>query len=176
MADRLPMTTQLLAIANCHRPTAAAILWFTMITVSGCGSHDVDPMMQLVTLADRQFRLELALTPAQQYQGLSDRDQIPSDGGMLFVFSQPEEMAFVMRGCLVPIDLIFIGPGGRIVSLHRMQVEPDPDAPDSQLIRYPSAWPIQFALELKGGTLDHLELKVGQKIDLPLDALKRRAR
>lgn len=128
-----------------------------------------------VTLGGRQFQLELALDNASRYQGLSDRPAIAPDGGMLFVFPEARELQFVMRRCLAPIDIIFIGAGGRIVAMTSMAVEP-PTTPEADLKRYHSGWPAQFAIELAGGTLDRLQLEPGQSVDLPLDDLKRRVR
>ena len=133
------------------------------------------PGTQAVTIAGRTFHLELAMDDASRLQGLSDRAEIPADGGMLFVFPQPRSVSFVMRRCLVPIDIIYLDPNGRVVQTHAMQVEPY-DTPERKLRLYPSQWPAQFAIELRGGTLETLGLQLGQKIDMPLDALKQQAR
>jgi len=128
-----------------------------------------------VTLDGQSFHLELALDKAVRFQGLSDRPSIPVNGGMLFCFPKPKELQFVMRRCLVPIDIIFVGPGGRVVSMTTMHVQP-PTTLEADLKRYPSGWPAQFAIELAGGTLDRINIKTGQALDLPLADLKRRAR
>jgi uncharacterized membrane protein (UPF0127 family) len=80
-----------------------------------------------------------------------------------------------MRRCLVPIDLIFLDANGRVDSMHQMPVEDDPFKPDHELTRYPSRGGAQFAIELAGGTLDGLDLRLGQRVQLPLEALKARA-
>ncbi|MBI1335530.1 MAG: hypothetical protein GC164_01055 [Phycisphaera sp.] len=130
---------------------------------------------QHVRIADRTFTLELALDPQARFRGLSDRKEIAPDGGMLFVFPVPQKMGFVMRRCLVPIDILFLDGGGRIVSTHAMQLEPY-DTPEDKLTVYNSGYPAQFAIEIRGGTLGTLGLRNGDKIDLPLGALKDRAR
>lgn len=143
----------------------------------GEGKADQASATQAVTLNGRAFELELALNEAEREQGLSDRKTIAADGGMLFVFPQPVKTQFVMRRCYVPIDLIFIDRKGYIDSLHRMEViEPiGGRAWNNPLRGYGSAGAIQYAIELKGGTLDELGLKRGEKIELPLDALQSRA-
>lgn len=127
------------------------------------------------TIAGERFKLELALTPTQRLQGLSDRKEIARDGGMLFVFTDAAERQFVMRRCLVPIDIIFVGPGGRIVKMHEMKVEP-PNTPEHELKRYSSVWPAQFAIELKDGSIKRLQLKEGQKLNLPWQQLVKLAK
>jgi uncharacterized membrane protein (UPF0127 family) len=127
--------------------------------------------MQRVIIKDKPFILELAVTSEQRQQGLSDRTSIPDDGGMLFVFSRPQKLSFVMRRCLVPIDLLYLDAGGRIVDMHEMKLEPY-DTPEADLKRYSSAWPAQFVIELKDGTIGKLELELGEKVQMPVDALK----
>jgi len=130
-----------------------------------------------IDIADQRFDLELALTVEQRFQGLSDRESIAADGGMMFVF--PDEQAgiqtFVMRRCLVPIDIIFLDPQGRVVAMHEMKVEPY-DTPDERMVRYPSRYPAQFAIELAGGTLRSLGLSAGDRIEFDRAGLKARAR
>ncbi|MEM8783114.1 MAG: DUF192 domain-containing protein [Planctomycetota bacterium] len=128
-----------------------------------------------VTLGDQSFDLELALEPATRIQGLSDRAYIAPDGGMLFAFPRAGNLNFVMRRCLVPIDIVFLDPGGRITATHAMQIEPY-DRPDRLLRKYGSRYPAQFAIEVAGGTLESLALRPGDRIDLPLEDLKARAR
>lgn len=132
------------------------------------------PLFERITLDGREFELELALTPNQRYQGLSDREYIPDDGGMLFVFPDEARRTFVMRRCLVPIDLIYLDAEGRVLNTHQMEVEPY-NRPDWLLTRYRSDGPAQYVIELAGGMLDELALSPGDRIDLPAD-LKRRAR
>ncbi|MFP3422318.1 DUF192 domain-containing protein, partial [Bacillus sp. SIMBA_161] len=86
---------------------------------------------------------------------------------MLFVFPDARVRRFVMRKCLVPIDIVFLDAAGRIVAMHEMAVEPY-DTPESELKRYSSRYPAQFAIELRGGWLERLELETGEKVALPL--------
>ncbi len=135
-----------------------------------------DSTTQRLTIKGETFTLELALDDASRLQGLSDRPMIADDGGMLFVFPREEQREFVMRRCLVPIDIAFLNARGEVVWMHAMQVERDPDMPEHRLKRYSSHYPAQFAIELKEGSLRRLGLAQGDRIDLPLDALKGRVR
>ncbi len=152
----LPLVVVWLAVAGCveQRPTAS-------------------PRTQAVELGGRRFVLELAIGPKQTYRGLSDRDYIAPDGGMLFVFPDHEVgvKRFVMRRCLVPIDIVFLDTQGRIVAMHAMEVEPY-DTPDHKLKQYSSVYPSQFVIEVAGGTLEQLPVKLGDLVDLPRDELK----
>lgn len=147
--------------------------------------------IEKVSIAGGVYKLEMALTTEVRYKGLSGRETIDADGGMIFVFEKPLKLAFVMRDCLVDIDIIFLDPFGTITAMHHMPTEPprdesepkptDPRQPDpyeQRLKKYPSKTAAQFAIELKGGTLKLLDppLKRGQKIKLDLKKLKKYAK
>ncbi len=134
-----------------------------------------------VTVGGRKFKLELAVDQDQRMKGLSFREVIAPDGGMLFVFPRPVTTAFVMRDCPVPIDIIYLDATGRIVSMHKMV--PDPRKPgesdadyEDRLTKYPSGYDTQFVIELKGNTLDALNLKKNDKIRLDIPKLKKMAK
>lgn len=129
-----------------------------------------------VTIKDETFTLELAMDDDTRLQGLSDRPEIDEHGGMLFVFPDEARREFVMRRCLVPIDIAYLNARGEVVWMHAMQVESDPNVPEYRLKRYDSHYPAQFAIELRDGSLRRLGLKQGDRIDLPLEDLKSRAR
>ena len=41
-------------------------------------------------------------------QGLSERQSLAEDKGMLFLFEKPDHYAFWMKGMEFPLDIIFI--------------------------------------------------------------------
>ena len=151
---------------------------------AGGGCQKVRGAPETVTLqiAGEHFTLELALDDASRTTGLMGRREIPADGGMLFVFREPAVRSFWMAYCLVDIDLIFLDPNGRVTATHRMKVEPprrdDESDPvyQARLASYPSVYPAQFAIELRQGTLERLDLRFESKIDMNLRRLKASAR
>jgi uncharacterized membrane protein (UPF0127 family) len=143
---------------------------------SGAGAQAAGESHIAVTIKGETFNLELALDDDTRLQGLSDRTEIAADGGMLFVFTDEARRQFVMRRCLVPIDLAYLDAQGEIVWMHAMQVEDDPDKQENLLKRYNSHHPAQFAVEVRDGSLRRLGLRQGDRIELPLEELKGRAR
>ncbi len=95
---------------------------------------------------------------------------------MLFVFPEPEWLAFVMRDCLVPIDLLYLDDDGRIVNTHSMLPEPPrTDAEraagsmgdfgyNTRLTPYPSEQPVRLVVELRGGSVERFGLQPGDLI------------
>lgn len=157
----------------------ASLLLFQAFTVRAEG-----PSLPRLTLdiQGQRYALELALTRESRATGLSGRTRIPDDGGMLFVYPQPQSLVFWMYLCLVDIDVAFLDPQGRVLAVYEMQAEPPPGPGESpgayrqRLRRYQSPQPGQFALELRAGSLRELGIHVGDKLDLPLAELVRQAR
>ena len=160
---------------------AAALVFITLS--GGCngtrsGGSDAPPGSERIVIEGHAFDLELALDQAARARGLMGVEEIPEDGGMLFVFPEPAHQGFWMANCLTDIDIIYLDAFGRVTATHRMAAEP-PRQPDestfayhNRLPRYPSRRPAQFVIELKAGWLDQLDLKVEDKIELDLDRLK----
>lgn len=163
--------------------------------LTGCESTPrTEDDVYRVTIDGRDFFLELALDNPTRTRGLSYREFIAPDGGMLFVFRNAAVRGFVMRDCVVPIDIIYLDGAGRIVKMYQMGVEPprDPQAGEGtykgdntgtqnatyeqRLRKYSSRFDAQFVIELAGGTLDTLDISEGDLIDLDTDWLESRAR
>jgi hypothetical protein len=63
--------------------------------------------------------VELATTPAAQQQGLSDRDSMSVDHGMLFIFSQQAEWGFWMHEMRFPLDIIWFNANRQAVFIEQ---------------------------------------------------------
>jgi uncharacterized membrane protein (UPF0127 family) len=103
------------------------------------------------------FDIWFAETSAQQAQGLMFVSDLPAGRGMLFVQAKPREMSMWMKNTLIPLDMLFIDAGGRIVRIAAQTV------PHSlETIR--SGQPIAAVLELRGGEAERRGIKVGDKV------------
>jgi len=151
------------------------------ITLPACA--DDKPTTQRVTINGKTFTLELKLDDAARAQGMMGRKSLDADKGMLFVFPDADYRSFWMKNCHVDLDIIYLDARGRIVNASTPTGEtgavvtmtpPDPiDHPDPP--GYPSQWPAQFAIELKGGVGKELGLKEGDTIEIPVEKLKKLA-
>jgi len=143
---------------------AAALLW----AAGGCDEQCNRPS---VVIRQRRWFVELATTDWQRYRGLSGRDKLAEDQGMLFIYPRSRVRTFCMRGCQIPLDVAFIGPDRRIVAMYTMQVEPD----RAGRVAYSSGSAVQFVLEVRGGALRAAGVSIGDKVlfcgDIP-DAAK----
>ncbi len=127
-----------------------------------------------VVIAGESFRLELAADSETMFRGLGGRTGIPARGGMLFAYPAPRPLAFVMRDCLVPLDIAFLDADGRVLNRHTMEVEPprrDDEsvaAYEARLPSYRSTGAARYAVEVAGGLLDELGVRPGDRIDIEL--------
>lgn len=65
-----------------------------------------------------RFTVELADDEAERAQGLMFREKMAADAGMLFVYPQPQRAVFWMKNTLLPLDMIFVGENGKVLSVH----------------------------------------------------------
>lgn len=115
-----------------------------------------------VVLAGREFSIELAITPEERQRGLSNRESLPADAGMLFVYEKERVLSFWMRETLIPLDILFIDREGRIVDIQTMA--PEPGVSSGDLTTYRSAEPATYALEVNAGVADELGLMPGMEV------------
>lgn len=104
-----------------------------------------------------RFDIELAETMAQQAQGLMYREGMPADAGMLFIYDSVRPASFWMKNTLIPLDMLFIGPDGRIVNIHERAVPQSLDSVNS-------AGPVKAILELNGGMSARLGIRPGDLV------------
>ena len=111
---------------------------------------------------EREFSVELAITPEERQRGLSNRESLPADAGMLFVYEEERVLSFWMRETLIPLDILFIDREGRIVDIQTMA--PEPGVSTGDLTTYRSAEPAMYALEVNAGVADELGLMPGMEV------------
>lgn len=152
---------------HAHAILVAACL-VAMAAAAGCTSQRA-PAPPRVTINGKSWLVDLAVTPEQQSLGLAGRQQLSNEAGMLFVFRRAEVRNFCMRGCVIPLDIAFIGDDMRVVRTHTMAVEPD----RAGRIIYSSDSPARYALETAAGSLEAAGVKVGDPVtfsgDIPTD-------
>lgn len=114
------------------------------------------------------LKLELACTPEQWGQGLSGRDSLTSDAGMLFVLSEDKDWSFWMKNTRFPLDIYWIDSAGVITAVeHNLQpcvtiycVDIRAPCPQPECLSYEHKG--KYVLETNVGVLG---LKVGNRLN-----------
>ena len=95
------------------------------------------------------FTVEIADEPEEITTGLMNRESMDPDAGMLFDFGQPREAAMWMKNTLIPLDMLFMDPQGKVIAIARETV------PGSLRTITPGV-PVKSVLELNGGRAEEL--------------------
>lgn len=102
-------------------------------------------------------RAEVAATESTRTTGLMNRFSLKPDSGMLFVFDNPQPLAFWMKNTYVPLSIAFIDAEGRIVNIEEMA----PQTESSHLSRGLA----QYALEMKKGWFAGYGIGPGDRVE-----------
>ena len=112
---------------------------------------------------EARINVLVADTPQERAAGLSGYPGLPEDAGMLFVFPEPRQPSFWMKGMEFALDVIWIADG-TVVRIDA-SVPPAPkDTPDDQLPRYRPNEPVTHVLELAAGSAARYGITVGSRI------------
>ena len=114
-----------------------------------------------VVVKEETFLVDIAERSAEQRQGLSGRASLGANEGMIFIFKDSRYQSFWMKGMKIPIDIIWI-KGETIVGFHE-NVQPEPKTNMLRLRTYSSPEAVEKVLEVPAGTVESLDIQVGDK-------------
>ena len=148
-----------LALVSGLLATAPAQAWQAKPkpAVAAAPSSKLDTVEILTSRGRVKFTVELAVTKAEQARGLMFRKALAPDRGMLVPYNPPQRAAFWMKNTLVPLDIIYIAPDGRVLSIARNAV-PHDETP------LPSGGIIRGVLEIPGGRAAQLGILPGDRV------------
>ncbi len=144
------------------------ILFCSILLLSSCKTQQANvgqeglPMQRVLLVSNEaavSVLAEIATTPEQMQKGMMFRTSLPSERGMLFVFSEERELSFWMKNTFIPLDIIFLGAQGEFVSSATMQPCRKDPCPG-----YTSEGPAQYALEVQAGFVNEHSIGRGWRI------------
>ena len=105
-----------------------------------------------------RFTVEVARTPQEQELGLSFRQALHPEMGMIFPQPRPRVISLWMKDVLIPLDIIFIRPDATItrVAANRTPLSLDPVSSGEQ---------VDAVLEIAGGRASELGIAAGDQVD-----------
>ncbi|MEX2029032.1 MAG: DUF192 domain-containing protein [Candidatus Paceibacterota bacterium] len=115
--------------------------------------------IKYVKIAGVVVEVELALTSEEMSRGLSGRDTLPENTGMLFVFDQLGKYSFWMKDMNFPIDIIWLTDDLHVIYIERNarpESFPETFGPDAEA---------KYILEVMAGFAEKYNLKEGDKVE-----------
>lgn len=121
------------------------------------------PQPHWVELAGQRYAVELALNDTARAQGLMFRPALEKHHGMLFIHERQEPLAYWMKNCQIPLDILFFDEQKHLVGQQRGL---PPCANGDACPAYASQAPARFVLEVNAGEADRLHLHTGMTLKL----------
>ena len=146
----------------------ARFIWpyvFPMLAVLmiGCRQEPSAPASGLPTveikIGSKNYHVEVAADEFSRTRGLMERDSMPEEHGMIFVFTQDTDEGFWMHNTRIPLDIVFIDSTGKVVSVRQMKAYDEHVTSSGGFYRY--------AIELNSGATAACGVKAGDMVGIP---------
>lgn len=115
-----------------------------------------------VTLGGTTFAVTVAQTPMEQARGLSGRESLGKNEGMLFVFPKPTLPTFWMKDMRFPIDIVWIA-SGTVIGIEK-NVDPQIGVSEEELRLYTPPAPVESVFEIAAGEAERTGSTVGTAV------------
>jgi uncharacterized membrane protein (UPF0127 family) len=109
---------------------------------------------------DHNFSVEVMTTPQEHARGLMFRRSLPEHAAMLFLYDPPRPASMWMKNTFIPLDMVFVAPGGKV---HRIETFTEPFSTDA----ISSEGDVVAVIELNAGQADRIGLKRGDTVFYP---------
>lgn len=120
---------------------------------------------KVLIINGKKIKVEISDTDEKRKTGLSKRDKLNEDTGMLFTFKEENiKPPFWMKDMRFPIDIVWID-NNKIVQIDENIPNPETDIPDSKLKIYAPKAPIDLVLEVNAGFIRKNNIKIGDEVD-----------
>ena len=117
-----------------------------------------------VEINGHKIQAEIVKTSSEKQKGLSNREKMERDRGMIFVNEKEGMYSFWMKEVNFPLDIIWI-KGNEIVGItERAAIEPGPEYKN-----YLPPEPVDKILEVHGGWVFRHGVEIGQKVKFSKD-------
>jgi uncharacterized protein len=119
-----------------------------------------------VSINGYEILADIAISTEQKAKGLSIKDNMKEDEGMLFVYDRPSRQIFSMKDMKFPIDIIWLDARGSVVHVE------DGLNPCISSLTCPTYSPdkeAQYVLETVAGFSKRHQLMIGTQVDFELN-------
>lgn len=151
--------------------SASVLIIFLLVTAYGyrcffqkvCGSYTLDTLVRHSVKITTPLGLvvaEVADTEASRELGLSGRQGLNTNEGLLFVFDLSGQYRWWVKDMKFSVDIIWINKDGVVVEIERNA------SPDSYPKTYINASPAKYVLELQAGEGERQGIFLGSKVKI----------
>jgi len=113
-----------------------------------------------LVLNNHSYQIEIARTSKQKEIGLSNRNSLCSNCGMIFPFEKDKILPFWMKSTLIPLDLVWIDSNNKITDIITA-------TETNSLKILQNTKPAKYVLELNALDSQQIGLKIGDTINIP---------
>ena len=106
----------------------ASCLIVLLALAAACGDDSSEPSGPYIETRhftraghDVTLNTEVADEPGERAQGLMNRQSLPDDAGMLFVWPADTQSGFWMRDTVIPLSIAFVTAGGVVSDIQDME-------------------------------------------------------
>lgn len=112
-----------------------------------------------IKIGSEYYELERVSTAEKLQLGLSGRDNLEDNSGMVFVFPDVRDQCIWMKDMKFPLDIIWLNPEKNIIAIEQ-NVSPE---------TYPNQYchgPAKYVIELNAGDVESAKIEVVQSVNL----------
>lgn len=111
-----------------------------------------------VNIRNKTIEVEVADNLLTRKQGLSDREALGEDQGMLFIYTEAGNYSFWMKDMKFPIDIIWIDENYKVIDITKNIL------PDTFPQSFQPAYPVKYVLEVNANWADRNFIRVGDLV------------
>lgn len=112
-----------------------------------------------IKIGSEYYELERVNTLEKLQLGLSGRNSLEDNSGMIFVFPDERDQCIWMKDMKFALDIIWLNPEKNIIAIEQ-NVSPE---------TYPNQYchgPAKYVIELNAGDVESAKIEVGQSVNL----------
>ena len=123
-------------------------------------NHEQSSSLRKLEINKTTVNIEIAANQGQKIKGLSGKNYLPANQGILFVEDESKKISIWMKDMRFAIDIVWIDENFKIIHIEN-NVQPD-----SFPKIFSSQEPARYVLEVNAGFTTENNIKVGDKIKL----------
>lgn len=148
----------------------AAVLIFNWAGLSSRGSaraggSEAKPVASTLRIGEKVIKVEVAADEKSRVKGLSGRDNLSKDEGLLMIFEKPDKYGIWMKDMKFPIDILWVSKK-RVTAIQENAKVPPLGTPEATLLVYHSQVEADMILEVVAGFVDENGIKSGDTAEL----------